>query len=160
MRLFMGCMVLVVALACGVRAAEEKVPLDKVPKAVLDAVKKRFPRAKLVEAARETEDGKTEYEITVKEDGKKIDVTVTPKGAITLIEKEISRKDLPKVVHDALETKYPRAKYKIVEEVFKVADGKETLDFYEAQLETADKKTIEVKVGTDGKIKSEEKEKK
>jgi hypothetical protein len=147
-------MVLVFGLVT-VRADEEKVPLDKVPKAVLEAVKKRFPKAEIVEAAKETADGKTEYEVTVKEAGKKIDVMLTPEGAITLIEKEIDVKDLPAPVKDALDKKYPKATYKIVEEVIKVTDGKEKLEYYEASLETADKKNLEVKVKPDGTFESE-----
>ena len=51
--------------------------------------------------------------------------------------------------------KYPKAKFGIIEEVIKVTDGKETLDYYEAHLITADKKKIEVEVLPDGKFKSE-----
>ena len=138
-----------------VRADEENVPLDKVPKAILEAVKKRFPKAEAKEASKETTDGKTVYEVTLKEDGKNIDVTLTPEGAITTIEKEIARKDLPKAVSDALEKKYPKATYKIVEEVITVKDGKETVAYFEALLVTDDKKMIEVEVLADGKIKAE-----
>jgi hypothetical protein len=42
-----GC-VLFAFVVIGLRADEVKVPLDKMPKAVLEAVKKRFPTAKLV----------------------------------------------------------------------------------------------------------------
>lgn len=135
-------------------ADEEKVPLDKLPKAVSAAVKKRFPKAEFVEAAKETEKDKTEYEVTLKEGGKKIDVMLTPDGTITVIEKEIAATDLPKAVAEALEMKYPKATYKIVEEVIKVKDGKETLAYYEALLVAADKKTYEVEVEADGKIKA------
>ena len=44
-------------------ADEEKVPLKDVPKAVLDAVKVKFPNGELTEATRETEEGKTTFEI-------------------------------------------------------------------------------------------------
>jgi hypothetical protein len=146
----------VFALAAPARADEQSIPLDKVAKPILDAVKKRFPKATMVEAAKETEAGKTEYEVTIKEDGKHIDVTLTPEGVITLIEKAIDRKDLPKAAAAALEKKYPKAAYKIVEEVIAVKGGKETTDFYEALLVTADKKTVEVQVKADGTIKNEE----
>jgi hypothetical protein len=144
-------------LLVGVWADEEKVALEKLPRAVTDAVKKRFPRAALVKASRETEDGKTAFEVTVKEGDGKIDVTLDSDGIITLLEKEIAAADLPKPVKDALDKKYPKATFKTIEEVIKVKDGKETLDFYEALLETADKARVEVKVGADGKIKDEEK---
>src|SRR5438105_57499 len=102
----------VVAFLCvagPARADEEKVPLEKVPKAVMETVKKRFPDAKIVEASTEKEDGKTVYEITVKDGGKNVDVTLTADGVMTLIEKEIDAKDVPKVVTEAVEAKYPKA---------------------------------------------------
>ncbi len=152
-----GCLVFALVIL-GVRADEEKVPLDKVPKAVLDAVKKRFPKATLVSAAKETEGGKTEYEVAIKDGETNMDVMLTSDGKITTIEKTISAKDLPTAVTDALKAKYPGAKYELVEEVIKVKDGTETLDFYEVHIATAEKKKIEVKIGKDGKIKGEEKE--
>jgi hypothetical protein len=42
----------------------------------------------------------------------------------------------------------------IVESVTKVADGKETLEYYEATLVAADKKKWEAEVLPDGKFKS------
>lgn len=157
-QLAMTAMALVV-LAGPVRADEEKVPLDKVPKAVLETAKKRFPKAEVVGASKETADNKTVYEIELKQDKKTIDVTLTPEGVLTLIEQEIDAKDLPKAVTKTLDEKYPKATYKLVEEVIAVKDGKEALDFYEALLITADKKEIEVQVTPDGKIKSVEEKK-
>ena len=139
------------ALATVGRADEEKVPLDKLPKAIVKAVKDRFPDAKMVSASTEKEDGKTVYEVAITEKGKKIDVSLTPEGVITGFEKEIAFKDLPKAVAKALEGKYPKATYKIVEEVFKVKDKKEKLEYYEALL-TVGKKTVEVEVSLEGKI--------
>lgn len=158
--LWMVAAVLVAALAVtGGRADEEKVPLDKLPKAVAEAVKKRFPKLEMKEATKEvTDDKKTVYEVTLTEDKKNIDVTLTPEGVIVMIEKEIDRKDLPKAVAAAIEAKYPDATYKNSEEIVAVKDGKETLESYEVLLETKDKKLIEVVVSTEGKItKTEEK---
>jgi len=155
--------VTVALVVAGGRADEEKVPLDKLPIPVSEAVKKRFPKAELVEAAKETsKDGdkeKVEYEVTVKDGGTKIDVMLTPDGKITLIEKEIAAKDLPKAVTEALDAKYPKATLKVVEEVIKVTDGKEALDFYEVLLVTAEKKTFEVKLTAEGKITETEEKK-
>jgi hypothetical protein len=152
-------MAFAIVLACGVgavRADEEKVPLDKLPKAVADAVKKRFPKAEQLEASKETENGKTEYEVTIKDAGKKIDVTLTPDGALLSIEKEFAVKDLPKAVTAGIDAKYPKATLKSAEEVIKVKDGKEKLEYYEVIVETADKKTLELEVEADGKIKKTE----
>lgn len=138
----------------GVRADEEKVPLDKLPKAVKEAVEKRFPKVEMKEASKEKDGDKVVYEVTLKKDGKAIDVTVTETGAIVLIEQEIEFKDLPKAVAKTFEEKYPKARYEIVESVTKVADGKETLEYYEAKLVDAGKKKWEVEVLPDGKVKA------
>ncbi len=140
-------------------ADEEKVPLDKLPPAVVAAVKKRFPKAEMKEASKETENGKTVFEVTVQDGKHKTDVSLTEGGEITTIEKGIESKDLPKPVADALEGKYPKATHKTVEEVIKVKDGKEALEYYEVLLVTADKKTFEVEVTPDGKIKNVEEKK-
>lgn len=142
------------------RADEEDVAFDKLPKVVQDAFKKRFPDAKPTGAAKETtEDKKTVYEVTFKEKDKNRDITFTDAGVLTTIEKEIDPRDLPKAVRDALEEKYPKSTYKIAEEVLAVKDGKEAHDYYEALLETADKKLMEVEIMADGKIKKTEQKK-
>jgi hypothetical protein len=140
------------------RAGEEKVSLDKLPRAVSDAVKKRFPSAELTKASKETEGGKTEYEVVIKDGGTKIDVIVDPSGVITAIEKTIAVGDLPKAVRAALDAKYAGATYHVAEEITKVKDGKEIFDCYEVVLTKSDKKKVEVQVGTDGRIKKEESE--
>jgi uncharacterized membrane protein YkoI len=144
------------ALVGQIRADEEKVPLDKVPKPVVDAVKAKFPGAELTGASKEAEDGKTVYEVTVKNKGQNIDVTLTPDGTIQLLEKTITTKDLPKAVTATLGAKYPKAKHEIVEEVIKVQNGRETLDYYEVLLTTADNKKLEVEIAPDGTIKKVE----
>ena len=136
-----------------VMADDEKLPLDKVPGAVKESVKKRFPNAEIVGAAKETENGKVKFELNLKDNGQNIDVIVTPEGAIETIEKEIAAKDLPKVVADAVAAKYPKATYKKYEVVIKVKDGKETLEYYEVTINTGDKKDLEVEITPEGKIK-------
>src|SRR5262249_32247563 len=105
-------------VATGATGADEKnVPLDKVPQAVSGAVKDRFAGAKLVGAETETEEGKTVYEIAIEHKGQSIEVTLTTDGKIIEIEKQIAAKDMPKVVSEALDGKYPQATYKTIEEV-------------------------------------------
>ena len=157
MLLMVACAVLAFG-ATGGRADEEKLAIDKLPKAVLESVKKRFPKAELIEAAKETDGDKVEYEVTLKDGETKYDVMFSPDGKITLIEKTIAAKDLPKAVADAVAEKYPKATYKLYEEMTKVIDGKEAVAYFEVLLVTADKKTLEVEVSPEGKIlKTEEK---
>ncbi|HMC64810.1 MAG TPA: PepSY-like domain-containing protein, partial [Gemmataceae bacterium] len=94
MRTFVSCRiaaVIVGMLVCAamVQGDEEKVPLDKLPKAVVDAVKAKFPKAKLVSAEKEEEDGATVYEVAIKNEEQSIEVTLTADGKIIEIEKQI-----------------------------------------------------------------------
>ena len=143
------------ALTSASRADEEKVPLADVPKAVLDAVKAKFPGAELTGAEKETEDGKTVFEIALKDKGCGVDVSVTPKGKIVEIERELAPADLPKPVAAAVEAKYPKATVKKAEETVEF-EGNEEEKSYEVVVVTAAKKTLELKVSPAGKILEEE----
>jgi uncharacterized membrane protein YkoI len=146
-----------VVLIGRVSAGEEKIDLDKVPAAVLEAVKKKLPDLKVTGAAKETEDGKTLYEVTGKKGKKNVDVSLTPAGEIVMIESEIAVSDLPKDVTEALEAKYPKAKIQLTEEVASGKDLKELA--YELIIVTADKKKFELKFDPKGKILNTEEKK-
>jgi uncharacterized membrane protein YkoI len=136
-----------VVLAFSAVRAEDKVPFDKVPKAVSDTVKARFEGAEWSEAAKEVEDGKTFYEISLKHKGKKIDVTVSEEGHVVSLETTIDAKAFPKAVAAAITKKYPGGKIEIAEEVMKVS--------YEAVVKHGNK-TTEVVLDADGKITKDE----
>jgi hypothetical protein len=140
-------LILAVAAPAGAR-----VPLSTVPPSVLEAVRTRFKDARLTGADKEIRDGSVVYEIAIKHEGRSIDVTLTPAGAILLIKKEIVAKDLPEPVARALEATYPGATYKELEEVVTVHGPREQLAHYEISLVTAQRRTVEVHVGADGKI--------
>ena len=128
-----------------------------VPKPVLDAAKGRFKTAKYVGAAKEkNEAGDWMYEVSLSEKGMGIDLMVTPAGAITLIEKQIARKDLPAPLGDTLAARYPKAKYQIFEQVYTVADGKETLVYYETVLVDPKKQSWAVELALDGTVRKVE----
>src|SRR5947209_6222345 len=78
---------------------------DKLPKAVIDSLKARFPGCEITKALSETEDNKLVYEISLKHKGASYDLIITPEGKINLVEKAIDAKDLPKAVTDALKKK-------------------------------------------------------
>src|ERR1700736_6594803 len=107
--IWMGVVILVAAAPAARADDEDKVDLDKLPKAVVDAVKARFPDAELKGASKETEDGKTFFEVEIVNKKVELDVELTTDGDITEIEKDIDVKDLPKAVSKALEEKYPKA---------------------------------------------------
>lgn len=142
-----GIVFLAIAVGMTARGAEEKVSLDKVPKAALEAVKAKFKGAKLVGAVSEKDGDKVVYEITLTHRELKIEVSVTPDGKIVSIERTLAAKDLPRPVAEAVHSKYPKSKYERVEEV---REGDKTT--YEVLLVTVDKKKIEVILDGDGKI--------
>lgn len=135
---------------------ESKVELGDVPKGGVAAVKAMFPDAKIEGAAKETEAGETVFEVTLTRQGLNIDVTLDIDGKIQVVERQIAAKELPAAVKQALEAKYPKATYKVLEQVDAMKDGKPVLDFFEAHLVTTDKQSIEVEIAPDGKIKAEE----
>ena len=137
------------------RADKVKVPLKDVPKAVLDSIKEKFPRAELTEATKETEDGKTTYEIALKDGGRTVDVAATAAGKITEIETALDAKALPAKVRATLTDKYPKAIIKKAEEIIEIKDGTETKSFEVVVMTTAEK-SVEVKMSPDGRILKEE----
>ena len=83
---FAMAVVTLTAVLGAARAEESKVVLGDVPKAGVDAVKTMFPQGEITGAAKETEDGKTVYEVTLKQKGRTIDVTVGTDGQIQIVE--------------------------------------------------------------------------
>jgi uncharacterized membrane protein YkoI len=144
-------LILLAAVARADDKDPKKVPLDKVPKKVMDAMKARFPGAKLTSVEKETEGGKVVYDIELTHKGRRYEMDIQEDGTVMEIEKEITLKDVPKAVTQALKAKYPKATIKEVMEVNKVKGKKETPDHYEVTLEMPDKKTMEVTVSLDGK---------
>jgi hypothetical protein len=118
------------------RAGEEKLEIGKLPATVKAAIKARFPGAELKEAAKETEDGETFFEVTLTYKGDKYDVLFEPDGEIEEVERAIVVEALPSAVVKAVKAKYPKAKIAKAEELTNeegevayevvVADGKES----------------------------------
>jgi Putative beta-lactamase-inhibitor-like, PepSY-like len=157
------CAAIVVAglIAFGISVADdkaEKIAPDKLPKAVADAIKARFPEGKITSAEKENEDGKVVYDIELTSGGLKYEMDIHEDGTIAEIEKEI--KEVPAAITKAIEGKYPKAKIVEVMEVNKLKDKKETPEHYEVTIENEGKKS-EVIVSLDGKsVKTEAEEKK
>ncbi len=130
---------------------DAKIAPDKLPKAVLDSIKGRFPGADITSAEKEIEDNQVVYDIELKHKGRKYEMDIKEDGTIIEIEKEIASKDVPKAITKAVLGKYPKATIKEVMEVNKVKGKEETPIHYEVTIETAEKKTMEVIVSLDGK---------
>lgn len=176
-------MSMIAVLLCpNIRAEEEEetVPLDKLPKVVIDAVKKMFPDAELKAATKEvvkeaakeededdnddTADGKEKedkdekqesevvYEVTLSQKGRTIDVAVEEDGEIEEVEQSIDLNELPKIVADELANKFPKSKLKSAEVIYEVEDGRMELQGYEVILISAEGKEIEADVDVEIEI--------
>ncbi|MGQ0656975.1 MAG: PepSY-like domain-containing protein [Chromatiales bacterium] len=142
-------------LAAVAYAGEEEVPLESVPKPVMDAAKARFPNAAVTGTATEMDGDKLAYEVSLKDDGQIIHMILSPEGEIVLFERAITAGDLPRVVAKTLEDKYPDATYEIVEELFTVENKEEKLTYYEVRLKTAKEEAVKLKLTPDGAIAAE-----
>jgi len=144
-----GCLALV-GLFFAMALAQEKVDADKLPPKVSEAVKARFPGAKITQATKELENGEVIYDIEMTRDGKKHEMDCKEDGTLVDIQNEIAVTDLPAAATSAIRAKYPNCTIKEAGEILVVKDKKETRDHFEVLIETADKKEMELTVSLDG----------
>ena len=148
---FMVGAALTLATAFVARGAEEKISPDKLPKAVADALKVRFPGGTLVSASKDSEKGQVVYDVELKQKDRKYETDIKEDGTMLEVEKEIAIKDVPAAVTKGVETKYPKSTIREVMEVDKVKGKEEKPDHYEVSIETSSKKKLEVTASLDGK---------
>jgi hypothetical protein len=148
---FSVCATALLLVAAAARADEQKIAPDKLPRAVADAVKNRFPGGKITSAEKEKENGKVVYDIELTQKGRHYEMDIQEDGTVIEIEKQVNLEKLPEAVRKALDDKYPNAKIKEVMEVNKVDGKKETPINYEITITTAGNKSMEVTISLDGK---------
>lgn len=154
MRVAIASLGLLVALGTA-RAGEEKIDIKDLPPGVLAAVKAKFPEGKLTGAAKEEENRKVTYEVTLTDRDAKVDVAVNSKGKILEVEKTIDAKKLPEAVAATIKAKYPTAKVAKAEQVSKYEEDEEETT-YEVVLSPAGEKDVEVKLSPKGKVLDDE----
>lgn len=142
---------LTLSLAGTAFAEEKKINESEVPKAALDGVVKKYPTAKRVGFEREVEKGKTVYEIKLVNDGRKIDVDVSPEGKIVAEEEEVAIDSAPEAVKKALAAspKYGKWTIKRLEKV--INDENTAAPQYEYVVMNG-KSKAEVVFAADGKL--------
>jgi hypothetical protein len=137
------------------QGAQEKVPLDKLPKEVTDAVKAKFPMADIKRATKETENGKTIYEVIFNNEKVHLHAIVTAEGKLTEIHRHVEMKDVPAVVVKAVEAKYPKGK--LEDHAHERSDPAGKVIGYEITVEVSAGNAVELQVTVDGKIEKETK---
>ena len=141
-------------LVPGAMGGEEEIPLAKVPQKVISALKAKYPGAELRSATKGEEDREVCYSVVLEYKDDEYEVTLTPRGEITEVARDVDLKDLPRAVSEALQKKYPGAVIKEAAEV-REPDEKGKLT-YRAELTTAAKKTLAVTLDPKGEVLKEE----
>jgi hypothetical protein len=143
----------VLGLASGSRAQGEQIPLNRVPKAVMDSARAKFPGAAIKAASEQTEEGKPPvFALKMMHQRHNVNVTFEADGTVVRVATDVSAKGLPKVVLRAVEHTYPGASLRGVESVKKGPEVTKQADHYEFYLVKADNKPALVKVAPDGKV--------
>jgi hypothetical protein len=117
-------------------AQEGKIKEKDVPPAVIAAFKSAYPNATVRGYAKETEKGKTFYEIESKDGAAIRDLLYNPDGTVAEIEETIAATDLPAEAQQTIKSKYPRG---VVSRAEKVTEGN-TIK-YEVSIRSGNKRT-------------------
>jgi hypothetical protein len=129
-------------------SGEQRIKPQDLPKEVVAGLKQRFPKAEITGAEQGKEDGQQIFEVSIKSENYKADVTLDSNGKFLGMEKALSDSDRPAALIKALDAKYPHATIKLIEEVW----DKDKMTGYEATIITADKKHLELDFDPQGKL--------
>jgi hypothetical protein len=132
-------------VAKAVPAARAGAPAAKLPPAILIAFQQAYPKATIKNAAKETENGKTVWEVESIDNGLARDLIYNADGTVVEMEEQVEPASLPAAVSAAFKAKYPKATITKAEKLMKG-----TTVTYEMALKGAAVKTIEIT--PDGKI--------
>jgi uncharacterized membrane protein YkoI len=149
-----GLFTLRLATAGAEEPAEKKLKQSEVPKAVLGAVTRKYPRAKLEKFGQETDEGKPIYEVEIRSGQDKVSIDVSPEGKILAEETTIPTSALPVPVKAGLAaSKYKGWKIARAEKV--ITEEKEDAPSYEVIVKSQHER-FEVVLAQDGRITKEE----
>ncbi len=109
----------------------------QLPAAVTTAFKKAYPNATIRGTSKETEDGKTLYEVESVENGKARDFLYSPDGTVIEVEEEMNAADLPAPVAAGVKKLYPTATVAVAEK-----QTRGTTVQYELKIMGAAKKSV------------------
>lgn len=116
------------------------------PGAVETAFKQKYPKATVKAVSKETDAGKTVYEVESIDNGRRRNIDYNPDGTIIRYEEELTEAEVPAVVLAAIKTRYPQAAITLRERLYIAEDNSAN---YECQLTGAG--VSEVILTPDGK---------
>jgi hypothetical protein len=126
-------------------AAEKPLQMKDLPPAVQKTVQDQTKGAEIKGLSKETENGKTAYEVETMVGGKHRDFVVNAKGAVTEVEDETPIDSIPAAAKAAIEKKAAGGKIGMVETM-----TRGSAKFYEAGYTGKDGKKHSVLVKPDG----------
>ncbi len=133
---------------------DDGLALADVPEPVLAAVRKKYPKADIVEARKEGEGADLQYILTLHQEDNGYEVTLSPAGEILEIAVDIEPEDLPRAVKEAIQKRYPKATIEDAAEVTDQVD-EDRLSFY-VEIRTAKGRTVEMMFDPKGEILKDE----
>jgi hypothetical protein len=142
----------VLGLAPTAGAQEEVIPVDRLPGAVVDAARTKFPGAKLLQASAATEAGATAYALKLKYRRRDLGVTFKGDGTVALMETPVSRKQLPGAVQKTLRRLYPGASITSAGAFRKGPDAGKAADYYDVYLLSAEMRPRWIRVDPRGNV--------
>jgi uncharacterized membrane protein YkoI len=125
--------------------AADKLKLEDLPAPVQKTVKAETANATLVGLSKEKEDGKVQYEVETKVNGKSRDLMIGTDGKIISVEVETALEAIPAPAREAILKKAAGSKIKIVETI---TTGSQVS--YEAAILGKNGKAKEFQVNPDG----------
>lgn len=128
-----------ILMACTTAHADQKLIRSQVPRAVLVAFARAYPRATVRGYGLERENGLKFYEIESVEGGSTRDILYRPDGAVAEIEEEVASGALPAGAARAIEALKPRATIRKIERVVRGDTAR-----YEVHLLQGKKKSTRV----------------
>jgi hypothetical protein len=135
-------------------SSEQTLKKKDVPKAVLEAFAKAYPKAKAMGYAKEMEGKTVVYEIESEEGTVTRDVLYDTKGNVLELEESITKDELPQAIKDAIAKDYSKANITKYE---KLTKGETTQ--YEIHIKSG-KKSSEVLFDANGKLVEQSKKEK
>ena len=138
-------------LATSVHAQEHPIKRKDVPKAVLDAFQKSYPKAQIKGYAKEVEQETVLYEVESVEGKVHRDITYLADGTLHTIEETLPFSELPEPVQASVHKEYPKGKVSLCEKLIKGS----TIQF--ELVVTTGKQKYELVLNPDGTVEKTEK---
>ncbi len=130
---------------------EQSLKKKNIPKPILEAFNKAWPKATIKGFSKEKEKGVVEYEVESVEGKVHRDISYKADGTVIVVEESMAFNDLPEPVRNSVTKNYPKAQIKACEKV-----TKGSVVSYELGMKSGGKK-MELVYNADGSLMKNEK---